>query len=245
MCVRRGSTPDSASAGAREQSASSRRVSSCSLRCSGCSAFRCRSARAASARAPCSPRTHASPPESKARLLQDLQDANLLPGELQHGGCALLQAAPEYVLDDVAVRAGDAAVTVGERGERSLASGALRETVVELHRQPEAPRERIDRLDATGIRARADARDAVARESRERFGLASAARVERSVGIVPLPRVAIARRSVPEQDDAQGSPRSSSMSRSYESRCAASPGGSQRSSSTSSLGANSPLKGCI
>ena len=78
---------------------------SCSPRCSGGSASRCTSAAAASARAPSWPRSTRSPRSPTAA-----GSSRTTSPVLEHDSGALLQAAADERLDDVAVRAADDAV---------------------------------------------------------------------------------------------------------------------------------------
>ena len=136
------------------------------------------------------------------------------------------------------MRARDDAVLL-DQIERSPAL-ALAEPVVQLQRQAERGRERLHRLDAADVRARDDAAHPERpKKLDERLGLPASTCVERAVEVVAVPVIAVSGGRVSEQD-ARHSRSSSGRSRDQLSTSAARSGVSQRISSTSSCGENSP-----
>ena len=101
-------------------------ASCCSPRCSGCSACRCTCATAGSARA----QSSSTPPRarrSELRRAQLLEHRHAVGVDVDHDGRALAAGRdPTTRLDDVAVRAGDASVELGQQLERGLRRRALR-----------------------------------------------------------------------------------------------------------------------
>ena len=122
---------------------------------------------------------------------------------------------------------------------------ALFEPLVQLHLQPERGGQRLDRLDAADIRAREDAPHTERpQELDELGGLQAPARIEGTQMVVVLPVEAVSGRGMAEQD-ARHSCSSSGRSRDQLRMAAARSGVSQRISSTSSCGANSPSRARI
>src|SRR6476661_7654848 len=156
----------------------------------------------------------------------------------QHHRRALLQAAAHQRLDDVAVRAADHAVLVQQLAR--AAACALGEPIVLLQRHTELGRQRLDGLDTTDVGARDHTANAErAQQLDELDRLAATTVIERPREVVAVPAGAVPRRRVTEKDACHSSS-SSGRSRPQLSSRAAPSGSSQRMSSTSSWGANSP-----
>ena len=160
---------------------------------------------------------------------------------LENDGRALLQASRDERVDDVAMRAGHDTVLA-----QQLCGGrahSLAEAIVMLERQAERRGERLDRLDAASVGARDDAANPERSQQLDELRcLVPTAKVERAKPVVAAPVALVAGRSVPDEH-ARHRPSSSGRSRDQVSRSAASSGASQRISSTSAWGSNSPASG--
>ena len=141
------------------------------------------------------------------------------------------------------MRAADDTVLAQQLG--SGVSLALFEPLVQLHLQPERSGQRLDRLDAADIRAREDTPQTERPQERDEIGrLPAPARIERPQTVVVLPVEAVSGRGMAKQD-ARHSCSSNGRSRGQLRMAAARSGVSQRISSTSSCGVNSPSRARI
>ena len=145
----------------------------------------------------------------------------------------------EQSLDQVAVDTGcDTVARAAEYCERLLGVRALGQHVDGLDFEPARLHERLDRLEATDVRAREDPADLVALQLLDQApGLLPPALVEGPQAIIAIPLRPLPGCGVADQEDDRASTSSRELrtarSRFQESICAASSMGNQRTSSTS------------
>src|SRR5919197_1350958 len=107
----------------------------------------------------------------------------------------------EQLLDEVAVHRHRRRAELPREVEERVETGALRQLLPLLHREPAPPRQRLDRLNAADERARQDPVEAVAGENLDQpLGLPRAPRVERTQPVLALPALPVARARMPDEE---------------------------------------------